>query len=152
MSEVWLSLIHGANGIAYFVDTWNPSFREDGIFADSTMTAAVTALNQQIKMLAPELNSADIPESGLGQQLERRDAPVDLMVKAHGQTLYLFAAVSGLGTTDGGFLVNGMNGDGNAVVVGENRTIGITGGAFADAFAANDVHIYEIDLSAATCR
>jgi hypothetical protein len=60
-SEVWLSLIHGANGITYFLDTWNPSFREDGIFAAPAMVTAVTALNQQIKTLAPVLNSADIP-------------------------------------------------------------------------------------------
>ena len=60
-SEVWLSLIHGANGIAYFVDSWKPSFREDGIFADAAMVTAVTAINKQIKSLAPQLNSADIP-------------------------------------------------------------------------------------------
>ena len=73
-SEVWLTLIHGANGIAYFVDTWNPSFREDGIFADATMTAAVTALNKQIKMLAPELNSADIPNLVSVGELQYRGA------------------------------------------------------------------------------
>ncbi len=100
-SEVWLSLIHGANGITYFLDTWNPSFREDGIFADPAMVTAVTALNQQMKTLAPVLNSADIPEPGGGQQLEPA-APIDLMVKAHGQTLYLFAAIAGPGTATGG--------------------------------------------------
>ncbi len=73
-SEVWLSLIHGANGITYFLDTWNPSFREDGIFADPTMVSAVTALNQQVKTLAPVLNSADIPNLVGGQQLEPRRA------------------------------------------------------------------------------
>ena len=149
-SEVWLALIHGANGITYFLDTWNPSFREDGIIADSTMTAAVTALNQQVKSLAPELNSASVPDL-VGVSSSNPAAPIDLMVKAHGQTLYLFAAISRPGTANAGFLIAGMTGNATATVVGEDRLIGVTGGAFEDAFAANDVHIYEIDLTSATC-
>jgi hypothetical protein len=149
-SEVWLSLIHGANGITYFLDSWNPSFREDGIFASSTMVSAVTALNQQVKTLAPVLNSADIP--GLvSVSSSNPDAPIDLMVKAHGQTLYLFAAISRPGTATGGFLINGMTGNAVVTVLGESRTFAVTNGAFGDAFAANDVHLYEIDLAAATC-
>ncbi len=44
-----------------------------------------------------------------------------------------------------------MTGGGTATVVGENRTVTITAGKFSDAFAANDVHIYQIDLGAARC-
>ena len=150
-SEVWLALIHGANGITYFLDTWNPSFREDGIFADPAMVSAVTALNQQVKTLAPELNSADIPTL-VAVSSSNPDAPIDLMVKAHGQTLYLFAAIAGPGTATGGFLIEGMSGDGVVTVLGENRTFAVTNGSFGDAFAANDVHIYEIDLTAVTCN
>jgi hypothetical protein len=150
-SEVWLSLIHGANGITYFLDTWNPSFREDGIFADAAMVAAVTALNQQIKMLAPELNSADIPNL-VTVSSSNAAAPIDLMVKAHGQTLYIFAAIAGPGMANGEFLIEGMSGNGVVTVLGESRSFAVTAGAFEDAFAANDVHIYEIDLSAVTCN
>lgn len=149
-SEVWLSLIHGANGIAYFVDTWNPSFREDGIFADATMVSAVTALNKQIKTLAPELNSADIPNL-VGVGSSNSAAPIDVMVKANGQTLYVFAAISRAGSATGSFTVAGMSGGGVATVVGESRTVKIAAGKFSDAFAANDVHIYQVDLTAATC-
>ena len=149
-SEVWLSLIHGAGGIAYFVDTWSPSFREDGIFADATMVSAVTALNKQIKMLAPQLNSADIPNL-VGVSSSNTAAPIDLMVKASGQTLYVFAAISRAGTATGSFTVAGMSGGVLATVVGENRTIKIAAGTFSDAFATNDVHIYQIDPTTATC-
>ncbi len=45
-----------------------------------------------------------------------------------------------------------MNGDGVVTVLGENRTFAVTSGSFADAFAANDVHIYAIDLTTATCN
>jgi len=149
-SEVWLSLIHGANGITYFLDTWNPSFREDGIFADAAMVTAVTALNQQIKTLAPVLNSADIPNLVTVNSSDP-NVPIDLMVKAHGQTLYVFAAISGAGTANGEFLIQGMNGYGPVTVLGENRTFTVTDGQFGDVFAANDVHLYEIDLTAVTC-
>ena len=74
VSEVWLSLIHAASGICYFLDTWQPSFREDGIFADQAMVTAVTALNEQILSLAPELNSGDHPGPRDGDELEHRHA------------------------------------------------------------------------------
>ena len=114
------------------------------------MVAAVTALNEQIRMLAPELNSADIP--GLVSVASSNSAaPIDLMVKAKGQTLYVFAAISRAGTATGSFTIAGMSGGGVAIVVGEGRTVKVVAGKFSDAFAASDVHIYAIDLSAATC-
>jgi hypothetical protein len=45
-----------------------------------------------------------------------------------------------------------MSGAGTATVVGESRTVNIAAGKFSDAFAANDVHIYQIDLTTVTCR
>ena len=128
-SEVWLSLIHGANGIAYFVDTWKPSFREDGIFADPAMVAAVTAVNQQIKMLAAQLNSADIPNL-VTVASSNTAAPIDVMVKAKGQTLTLFAAISRAGTATASFTIAGMTGAATATVVGESRTVKVSGGRF----------------------
>jgi hypothetical protein len=44
-----------------------------------------------------------------------------------------------------------MTGGATAMVVGESRTVKVAAGKFSDAFAANDVHIYQIDLTAATC-
>ena len=150
VSEVWLSLIHSANGVCYFLDTWSPSFREDGIFADPAMVTAVTALDAQITSLAPELNSGTIP--GLVTVTSSNSgAPVDTLVKAHGTTLYVFSAISRAGTTTASFAIDGMTGNGTATVVGENRTLPVAAGKFSDAFAANGVHIYTIDLSAVTC-
>ncbi len=149
-SEVWLALIHGANGITYFVDTWEPSFREDGIFGNATMVSAVTALNAQIKMLAPQLNSANVATL-VSAASSNTAAPIDFMVKAKGQTLYVFAAISRAGTSTGSFTIAGMSGGGTATVVGESRTVKIAAGKFSDSFAASDVHIYQIDLMAASC-
>ena len=149
-SEVWLALIHGANGITYFLDTWNPSFREDGIIADfdhDRRRNRVEPAGEVAGARAQQRERSDL----VGVSSSNPAAPIDLMVKAHGQTLYLVAAISRPGTANGGFLIAGMTGNATATVVGENRLIGVTGGAFEDAFAANDVHIYEIDLTSATC-
>jgi hypothetical protein len=150
-SEVWLSLIHGAAGIVYFLDSWQPSFREDAIFESTAMVTAVTALDAQIKSLAPELNSATLPDL-VTVTSSNTAAPIDSMVKANGTSLYVFAAISRAGTTTGSFTVTGMTGNGVATVVGENRTVTVTAGKFSDAFAANGAHVYEIDLASVTCN
>ncbi len=150
-SEVWLSLIHSANGIIYFIDTWNPAFREDGIFANQAMVAAVTALNEQIVALAPELNSATLPDV-VSVTTSSTAAPIDTMAKAQGTSLYVFAAISRTGTAMGTFTIAGLSGSGSATVVGENRTVSISAGVFSDAFAANDVRIYQVDLSTIACK
>jgi hypothetical protein len=150
-SEVWLSLIHEANGIVYFLDTWNPSFQEDGIFKSSTMVTAVTALDKQIKALAPVLNSATLP-GVVTVASSNPMAPIDTMVKANGTSLYVFSAISRTGTATGSYAIAGLTGKGSATVVGENRTIDVVGGKFTDMFAANAVHIYKLDLAAVTCN
>jgi len=150
-SEVWLALIHGANGITYFIDSWNPSFREDAIFENPTMVAAVTAVNAQITSLAPELNSANIVDL-VSVASSNASAPLDSMVKANGTTLYVFAAISRAGTATGSFTIQGMKGNGSVDVVGEGRSIRVVAGKFSDTFAANDVHIYSVDLSKITCN
>jgi hypothetical protein len=150
-SEVWLSLIHSANGVIYFIDTWNPAFREDGIFANPAMVTGVTALNKQIIALAPLLNSASLPNI-VSVTSSNTAAPIETMAKSQGTSLYVFAAISRTGTATGTFTIAGLSGSGSATVVGENRTVSISAGVFSDAFAANDVHIYQVDLSTIACK
>jgi hypothetical protein len=149
-SEVWLALIHEANGILYFIDLISPTFREDGIFADPTMVTAVTALNKEITSLAPELNSATIPNL-VTVSSSNAAAPIDIMVKANGSTLYVFSAISRAGTATGSFTLEGMTGNAVATVVGEGRTLDVTAGKFSDSFSANGAHVYTIDLLSAKC-
>ena len=146
-SEVWLAIIHETNGIIYFLDSWNPSFREDAIFENQAMVDGVTALDAQISALAPEINSATIPHAVSVSSATQ----VDVMVKANGNSLYVFAAIARAGTATATFTVAGLTGNGIAEAIGENRTVDVTAGQFSDAFAANDAHVYRIDLSAVTC-
>jgi hypothetical protein len=150
-SEVWLSLIHGANGIGYFIDTWYPSFREDGIFNDPAMVAAVARLNQEIKSLAPELNIVNIPNL-VNVTSADRSVAVDTMVKANGSSIYVFSVLSTNGTTTASYSIQGMSGDADAAVVSEDRTVKVVSGKFSDKFSPNGVHIYKIDFASVTCR
>ena len=56
-SEVWMALIHGSRGLIYFVHQFAPKFNEHALLDDPEMLAAVTAINRQIRELAPVLNS-----------------------------------------------------------------------------------------------
>ena len=151
-SEVWLSLIHSANGIVYFLDTWEPSFREDGIFKSMPMVTAVTALNAQIKSLAPELNSASLPEPGRRHELEHRGARSTRWSRPRGTSLYVFSAISRAGTATGSFVDRrddrARPSRPSSARAGRWRS---SGGKFSDAFAASAVHIYQVDLTTATC-
>jgi len=150
-SEAWLSLIHGANGIGYFVDVFSPSFREDGVFASPNTVKAVTSLNAQIKMLAPQLNSVSIP--GLVSVTSSNPAaPIDYMVKTDGSALFIFAAIARWGTATATFSVRGTSDRISAQVLHENRSVSIRSGDFSDYFPANAVHIYKIDSAAFSCN
>src|SRR5687767_324085 len=62
-SEVWMSLIHGSSGIIYFVHQFKPTEREAALLDDPEMLAAVTAINRQIRTLAPVLNSPSLADA-----------------------------------------------------------------------------------------
>jgi hypothetical protein len=97
------------------------------------------------------LNSATIPNL-VSVSSSNASAPIDTMVKASGSKLYVMSAIARAGTTMGTFTIAGMTGSAVATVLGENRTVNVAKGHFTDAFAQNDVHVYVVDLSTATCN
>ncbi|MBA3938398.1 MAG: hypothetical protein H0X38_13125 [Planctomycetes bacterium] len=139
-SEVWLALIHGASGIGYFCHSWNPTFDEAGPLHDPAMLAGLTAINQQVRDLAPALNS---PLTLAGASVVAADpaVPVALLAKRVGSESYLFAGALRMGTTMATFIVP----EGASVeVLGEGRTIPISGHAFSDRFEGYGVHLYRV--------
>jgi len=89
-AEVWMSLIHGSRGLIYFVHQFKPKFIEAALLADPEMLTAVTAINRQIKELAPVLNSPTVPEA-VKVNSTNEAVPIATMVKRHAGTTYLFA-------------------------------------------------------------
>jgi len=110
---------------------------------DPQMLAAVTAINAQIRELAPVLNS---PNAERAQVVSSAPAvPIDLMAKEYGGDLYFFAASMRPGSARGAFQLSGPRGEKSAEVLGEGRNIAIKDGAFTDAFADYAVHLYRIE-------
>lgn len=141
--EVWMSLIAGSRGLIYFVHEWKPKFSEHALLDDAEMLAAVTAINKQIQSLAPVLNSPTVKDGAVVQS-SAAEVPIDIMVKKHGGALYVFTVGMRNAETKGAFAVAGLKGKAKAEVIGENRTLDVTDGAFEDAFKPYDVHLYKI--------
>lgn len=140
-AEVWMALIHGSTGLIYFVHQFQPTFCEWALLEDPEMLAAVTAINQQIRELAPVLNSPTI-EGAVSVDFATPNVPVDAMVKHHEGATYVFAVSMRNEATTARFAV----GDAGKVaeVIGEGRTIEVVDGAFEDAFTPYAVHLYRV--------
>ncbi len=140
-AEVWMSLIHGSQGIMYFVDQFSPTFREDGIFNSPTLVQAVTNIDAQVTSLAPVLNSPTIPND-VQVASNPTSMPVDLMEKNYAGSVYVFAVAMRNSSAQAVFTVPGIQ-TGTVTVIGENRQIMITNGQFQDSFSAYAVHLYQ---------
>ncbi len=70
-AQVWMSLIHGSQGIVYFVHQFKPRFVEAALFDDEAVLREVTRINAQIRSLAPVLNSPNV-ESAVAIEMPGR--------------------------------------------------------------------------------
>jgi Beta-galactosidase len=138
-AEVWLALTHGASGIQYFCHILTPRFIEAGLLSDSAMTAAVKRINLQIKSLATVLNSPTIANGATVSAGVR----IDKMVKRAGGFTYLFAVNPTRNQGNAAFTLSGLS-SGTVTVLGEGRSLTMSGGGFTDNFAGYGVHLYKI--------
>ena len=143
-----MSLIHGSQGIVYFVHQFAPTFREDGIFNYPALVTAVSNINHMVTTLAPVLNSANV-SNVLQVASSTSGEPVDAMVKQYGGSTYIFSAAMRNKTTTGTFTLTGVSGT-NVTVLGENRQLTVSGGKFQDSFAAYGVHLYQVAATIVT--
>ncbi|MET8462719.1 DUF4082 domain-containing protein [Micromonospora zamorensis] len=135
------SLIHEARGIQYFNHNFGGSCLSQHVLRDrcgAAVRPVVTELNRRVTSLAPVLNT---------QSYEWRfNANLDTMLKASGNSYYIFAMPGRTGGTGSQALTlpPGMKGT-RAEVLFENRTVPISGGALQDTFARESAyHIYKI--------
>lgn len=142
-AEVWMSLVHGSRGLIYFVHQFKPRFNEHALLDDPEMLAAVTAINRQIRELAPVLNGPTDP-SGATVRSTDPEVPIDLLVKRMPEAAYVFAVAMRNKQTRGSFTVGDLPPGSMAHVLGEDRALTIVNGRFADDFPAYGVHLYRI--------
>ncbi|HZB30806.1 MAG TPA: hypothetical protein VE465_11640 [Streptosporangiaceae bacterium] len=149
-SAVWHVIIAGARGIVYFDHNFGPGTPGSTIhgegYEDNRLEA--TALNAQIKALAPVLNSPFVMSGHSAS--DTMDGAVRYMVKWSGGKFYVFAGAD----RSGGAATFSIPCVGDATAVrlarsnrpGEQAAIPVNSGSWTDEFAdKNAVHIYRID-------
>jgi hypothetical protein len=147
-SAVWHSIIAGARGVAYFDHNFGTSTNPPTCHGSTirgecypAIRAAAKATNEQIRSLAPVLNSPTVTS---GHSLS--GATARRLVKWDGQNFYV-----AIGTLNGGDATFSMPCLGNAAATNLGETVGnlsipVSNGSFTDSFANKDaVHIYRID-------
>jgi len=142
-AEVWMSLVHGAMGIIYFVHVFKPELIEAGLLANDTNRTAVAAINKQIHELAPVLNAAPVPDAATVTSSDPR-VPIDFVVKRHGGATYLFAVAMRDGQVTADITVRGAPAGAAAEVLDEGRRIPLVDGKFSDGFTGYGVHLYRL--------
>ncbi|MBM4093910.1 MAG: hypothetical protein FJ276_31565 [Planctomycetes bacterium] len=153
-AEVWMSIIHGSQGLIYFCHQFQPQFVEAGLLADDEMARAVGEINHQIHELATAINGPSIPDAVtvICQPADVAQDMADLLAspgiatalkKSRGRT-YLFAVRMEDRPARGSFQIAGMPGEATIRVLGEDRALTARDGWFEDAFGPHAVHLYEV--------
>ena len=145
-AATWHSLIAGARGILYFQHSFSGPCTGHHVLRDNAcyqpMIDTITAVNAQIKSIAPALNGPRLT-SGF-----TASSNVRAVAKWDGRNFYLAGREDG-GRSRGNFSISCV-GNATATVLGENRTVPVAGGAFRTFADGNAVHIYRID-GGSTC-
>jgi hypothetical protein len=141
-AAVWHSLIAGARGIVYFNHSYggpcaNVVALRDPCYAP--VRAAVAATNAQVTALAAVLNAPSVTSAW------SQTPGVDAVVKWSGDRFYVLAASAG-GPVVWRFSMPCIGNATATTLAGDNRSLPVRGGAFADTFAdGNAVHLYRIN-------
>jgi hypothetical protein len=141
-AAVWHSIIAGARGIIYFNHSFGGPNQSQHCLREpayAAVRAAVKSTNQLITQLAPVLNAPFADGFVIGSPSVRT------MAKFHHNEYYVFAGSKENEASVSTLSLSGVD-SGTAIVIGEDRTIPISHGAFSDHFAdGNAIHIYRID-------
>lgn len=145
---VMSSIIAEARGIMWFNNVASQGFEVGNVlrqaqvqgsgFRGAAQIAAMKEVNDQVKALAPVINSQSYTWS-FGTNM-------DTMLKYQGGFAYVFAMMSNNSATGSRTFTLPSEVTGTSVeVVGESRTLTATSGVFTDTFAAeSSYHIYRI--------
>lgn len=138
---VWGAIVREARGIAYFQHNNNGICGNYSLVdCGQTLRDRVKAVNAKVKALAPVLNTQSY--------VWDFQAGAATMLKVHDGSAYVVAGI-GLTDTPGAktfTLPPGVRGT-TVEVVGESRTLPVTGGKFTDTFASELTHhVYRIGL------
>ena len=139
----WQIVVHGADGLQYFCHDFDGGgFVEDGCLAQSGIPQAMTEVDNEIQGYAEALAQPDV--SGT-----TATGTVTTLTKRLDGATFVFAQSDGSQSLPNGYSgsstirVAGVT-SGTATVVGEDRTLAVTNGAFTDSFTGYQHHVYRI--------
>ena len=139
-TQIWMALVHGANGYGFFCHSWAGERASVSAIAPE-MQAALAPINVEVHKLAPVLNSPTIADAATVKP--SMGSRVDAMVKRHEGATYVFAVNMFRKPEKATLTVKGL-GDATAEVLFENRTLPVKGGAFTDDFVPYAVRRYKL--------
>ena len=153
-AEVWMSIVHGSQGLIYFCHQFEPQFVEAGLLADEEMAQAVREINAQIQALSQVIRGPSVSEAATvvcdppRVSAELAEAmttdPVAFLVKKHEQATYLFSVRMENSPAKATFRFREAFSGNTVEVLGEGRTIELEASQFSDEFAPHAVHLYKI--------
>lgn len=141
--EVWMSLIHGSQGLIYFVHEFSPKFKEAALLDDLEMLREVTSINRQIQRLAPVINTPSA-SGAVSVSCANTNVPVAVVCKCSREGTYVFAVGMREGATQASFHLANAPGLRKVEVIDEGRTLESKDGVFVDSFNPWDVHLYRL--------
>jgi hypothetical protein len=134
--EIWNDVIHGAKGIIYFPQAFNPDTTDA---TPPDVAAELTNTDAKLTSFAKALNNLSDSQSnyldlGGGLEATYRDY--------NGHRYFFVLNFSHTGATQK-FSLPGLGTQG-VEVAGEGRSVSASGGAITDSFGAYDVHVYRV--------
>lgn len=140
-AEVWLALVRGAAGVAYFCHRFMPDFSETDCLDDAPTRAALARINAEIRTLAPALNS---PMVANGVTVES-DQPIATRLARVSGVTFLFAASLSPEPTRALFTLRRLSSHASAEAIGEDRGLALDSAELSDDFVGYGVHLYRIE-------
>lgn len=157
-AQVWMSIIHGATGIVWFVHEFDSGglVTDRAILDHDELRPVFRELNQQLHDFAAVIHAPTVNDR-LTTELIHGDsddqilqeygvAPVGAMLKEHDNALYLFAVHMRGGEARARFAIADLAGTHEAEALGEGRTVIFRDGQLDEGFEAWDSAIYRIPL------
>jgi len=142
-AEVWMAIIRGATGIAYFTHAWRPEFTD--FRPDEEMQRELKRTNEQITRLSPVL---------LGDPAKSKVTIAiagglvgEVLAREHEGRLHLFANNLDMGRKGGTATISieGLKKGAKVEVIDEGRSIVAEDGKFTDEFGPLAVHLYRVE-------
>ncbi|MHC4171875.1 MAG: glycoside hydrolase 5 family protein [Planctomycetota bacterium] len=136
-AEVWMTIIHGADGIGWFPHVFNPFFWHD---IPPELEVEMKNIAQTLKALAPVINSSERDDVQVRMLIQGR---IDVSSRIDDNKLYFFTVNMMNKEVDAEFILPAQYSNSKFKVINEDRTIEISQGVFAEHFTPYEVHLYE---------